>query len=307
MTQPAPYPSLVDFAATFAERDAAEVPAWVHDPGLSILPGLDTLGLRSRVEDILDTAVALQRSEWLQEGVYVGPRAMGDVYRDVLEAARVLQIAVPPALISSRGAATQGAFGTDARAYLHLSSFFMAAAGPGERLFVTGRLCGHIAARQVTLSTLYAVLADSQGLRKVARQGLGPTLEFVLAPLSVGVRLTLSRWHRAAELSADRAGLLVCGDLDSARMALLRQALGIEPDLSPEEYLDQNRTSRESGSPGRWAEVLSSRPWMHKRMRGLEIFARSQLWTEAGHDAPDGESLELAELERQTTSLLGVG
>ena len=36
-----------------ADLAAKDVREWVHDPGVSILPGLDTLGLRHRIEDIL--------------------------------------------------------------------------------------------------------------------------------------------------------------------------------------------------------------------------------------------------------------
>jgi len=305
MTEAAPYPSLADFAATWS--DAREVPTWAHAVDNALVPPLETLGLRHRLEDVLDTVVALQRSEWLQEGVFVGPRAMPEVYRDVLECARTLRIAVPPAIVSSGASSDQGAFGTDERSYLHLSSFFVTAASQAERRFVSGRLCGHVAARQVTLGTLYAVLVDHAGLRRVARQGVGPTLEFVLAPVSVGVRLALSRWHRAAEISADRAGLLCCGDLAAAGRALLRMALGVQPGLSPEQYLDQLHSVREDGSPGKWAEVLASRPWMHKRIRALELFGRSEVWTELGGEAFGEPLLTRDELALRTSTLLQVG
>lgn len=298
-----PYPSLADFAATWHDTTPGP-PPWVHPVDLS-LGSLDVLGLRGRLEDVLDTVVALQRSEWLQEGVFVGPRALPDVYRDVLHAARTLKVAVPPAIVSSQ--AYQGALGTDARAYLHLSSIFTTTASVGERRFAVGRLVGHMAARQVTLATLYALLVDHGGLRKVARQGLGPTLEFVLAPVSVGVRLGLSRWHRAAEVSADRAGLLCCGSTDDAGVALLRMSLGVRPQLTPDDYLEQLRTVREDTSPGRWAEILSTRPWLPKRIRALDLFRRSELWVALGGDPTDGELLSDAELRRRTDLLLRVG
>ena len=53
------------------------------------------------VEDIVDTVVALQRAEWLQDGVYVGPRTNHDAYRDVLHGARTLSVSVPPAILTS--------------------------------------------------------------------------------------------------------------------------------------------------------------------------------------------------------------
>lgn len=297
-----PYVSLADFAATFAEQGDAP-PRWVH-PGAALPLRLDQLGLRYRVEDVLDTVVALQRAEWLHDGVYVGPHAMAAVYRDVLDCARQLRIAVPPAIIAGCGLSRQGAFGTNTRAFLYLSSFFFSdATSEPERRFITGRLCGHIAARQVTANTLYALVVDQGGLRSVARRAVGPVLEVFLAPLSLGVRLALSRWHRAAEISADRAGLLCAGDLDAAGRSLLRLTLGVKPKIDPDTYLDQLKQQRHS--PGKWAELLSDEPWIHKRMRALELFARSQLWVElTGNEVEDPLSDE--ELERRTQALLGV-
>lgn len=299
-----PYVSLADFAATFDEHGDT-LPRWVHRASAAPLP-LDQLGVRYRLEDVLDTVVALQRAEWLHDGVYVGPQAMGAVYRDVLECSRQLRIAVPPAIIAGCGLKRQGAYGTDSRAFLYLSSFYFTdSAREPYRRFMAGRLCGHIAARQVTANTLYALVVDQGGLRSVARRAVGPVLEVVMAPLSLGVRLALSRWHRAAEISADRAGLLCAGDLDAAGRALLRLSLGVNPRIDPETYLDQLRNSRGHDAPGRWAELLSDEPWMHKRMRALELFARSETWAElTGAEVDD--PLSDAELERKTNKLLGV-
>lgn len=297
-----PYVSLADFAATFTEH-TDELPRWVH-PGARVPLPLEPVGLRYRLEDILDTIVALQRAEWLHDGVYVGPQAMSAVYRDVLDCARQLRIAVPPAIIAGCGLKRQGAYGTDTRAFLYLSSFFFTdAASEAERRFMAGRLCGHIAAHQVTANTLYALVVDHGGIRSVARRAVGPVLEVFLAPLSLGVRLALSRWHRAAEISADRAGLLCAGSLEGAGRALLRLSLGVKPRIDAETYLDQLKQNR--GAPGKWAELLSDEPWIHKRMRALELFARSAMWAElTGNEVDDPLSDE--ELERRTQALLGV-
>lgn len=298
-----PYVSLADFAATFHAGDG-ELPAWVH-PDAAAPRLLDTLALRARVEDVLDTVVAIQRAEWLHDGMYAGPNVMPEVYRDVLHCSRTLHIAVPPAILAGTGMRSQGCYGTDGRAFLYLSTFFFDAASEGERRFVAGRLCGHVAARQVTAATLYALLADHNGIRSLARRAVGPMLEVVLAPLSVGVRLALARWHRAAEASADRAGLLCCGDVELAGRALLRQTLGRAPDVDVAAYLAHLRASRSDTHPGKWAELLADQPFTHKRLQALALFARSEIYatlTGASVDDP----LSPDELARQTRAILGV-
>ena len=301
-----PYPPLADFAASWHDRDAGSAVAWAHGTTQPLL-FLDDTGVRRRIEDVLETVVALQRAEWLEDGVYVGPRSMPEVYGDVLEAARVLKVAVPPAVISGCSQSAQRALGTDDRAFLHLSTFFFPSASEGERRFLAGRLCGHIAAGQVTWTTCYSLLVDQGGLQTLARRSLGPALEVFLAPLSLGARLALSRWHRAAEVTADRAGLLCCGSLDAAGRALLRIALGVTPQVSPEDYLDQLRSTTSAHSPGRWAEVLQARPFMHKRLKALDLFRRSEQWVRLGGDAATGDLLDDDELNRRTATLLQVG
>jgi hypothetical protein len=200
---------------------------------------------------------------------------------------------------------SQGCFGTDGRAFLYLSTFFFGPASDGERLFLAGRLCGHIAAQQVTANTLYALLVDHNGLRQVARRAVGPVLDVVLAPLSLGVRLALSRWHRAAEITADRAGMLCAGGLQPAGDALLRLTLGTRGDVDPGTYLSQLRASGGPRSPGRFTELLASEPWTHKRLKALELFSRSALWAELSGQPVD-EPIDRDALEAGTRRILGV-
>jgi len=297
-----PYVSLKDYVATRDAPTDRSVP-WVHPDAEAGLP-LQSASVRFRVEELVDTVVSVQRAGWLQDGVFVGPNAMPDVYRDVLQCSRLLSTHVPPAIVGGGALRSQGAFGTDARAYLYLSSYFFDTGNESERLFMAGRMCGHIAARQVTASTVYAMLVDQKGLRAVAKRAVGPLLEVFLAPLSLGLRLALARWHRAAEITADRAGMLCAGSLDGAGRALLRVSLGIRPRVSYEDYMEQLRASR-TGGPGRWAELLSSEPWMHKRMAAMELFAQSELWAQATGESI-ADPLSTDELNRRTTALLGV-
>ena len=298
-----PYVSLADFASTFAEQ--RDRPYWSAAESAPPVP-LDSLRLRAKIEDVVDTVVALQRAEWLQDGVYCGPTAAPDVYRDVLSCARTLQVSVPPAILTSGTMKTQGTAGTDARPFLVLSSYFFQTASIQERRFIAGRLCGHIALRQVTAMSTYGLVADHTGLRSAAKKAVGPLLEVVLAPIGLGVKLAMSRWHRAAELSADRAGLICCGSLDDARNAMLRISLAVRPQVDAQTYLDQLRAATADHSPGRWTELLASEPWMHKRMMALEHFANSQLYAElSSTDVPNAMTREA--LEAHTRDLLGVG
>jgi hypothetical protein len=295
-----PFLPLAAFAASF-EQASDDRPSWVHGDGAGVL---DLVALRHRVEDLLDTVVALERADWMQDGVHAGPTTLPQVWRPVQHAARTLRVAVPPVIVGGISSKAQGTFGTDSRAFLYLSTFFWDPASEGERRFLAGRLVGHVAAHHVTAGTLYALLVDQEGIRTAARQAVGPALEVLLAPMSLGLRLLLSRWHRAAEISADRAGLICCGDLDAAGRALLRVSLGRTPEVSIGEYLEHLRVH--GRSPGRWAELLADQPFTHKRLRALAAYARSEDFVRHGGRA-EGPLLGREELDRVTDELLGVG
>lgn len=297
------YISLADFARGFTEG-TPERPPWLP-PGAAAPLALDNAAARARLEDVLDTVVALQRADWLEDGVFVGPNVMPDVYGHVLHAARTLSVAVPPAIVAGTTMSGQGIYGTDARHYLRLSTYFVGPASDGETRFLVGRFLGLSAASLVTANTTYALLVDHMGLRSMARKALGPLLEVVLAPLSVGVRLATSRWHRFAEVAADRAGLLCADDLHAAGKAMMRVSLGGDRNVDPQAWLDQLEAVRSEDSPARFAQLLADKPWTHKRLRALGLFARSQPFADAG-GTTSGPLLSSDELEAQVRELMGV-
>ena len=260
---------------------------------------------------MLDTAVALQRSEWLVDGIYAGPTAHSTAWNAVVRSARRLEILPPTTIIGPCSDNQQSVIGTNERPVLRLSAPFFDRASEVEQDFVLGRLCGHIRAQQVSWATLYALMADHRGIRSVARRYIGPTLDIVLAPTSLAIRLGLSRWHRAAEINADRAGLVVCQDPEAALQAMLRLALGSTPDITPEQFLAQRVHLGRDQSVSRWTEVLADRPWLDKRMRALGLFAGSAAWRKLQHapvnqPAP-AELLDDEALATAVNALLGVG
>ena len=221
--------------------------------------------------------------------------------------ARQLHVAVPPAVAAGAPMRSQSAYGTDGRAFLYLSTFFLNGTTPAVKRFNLGRLCGHIAARQVTANSLYGMIVDQNGLRSVARRAVGPLLEVFMAPISLGLRLALSHWHRAAELTADRAGLICCQDLDAAGTALLKLSMGVNPSITAADYLAQLKRAHEAGSPGRWAELMSARPWTHKRIKALQVFHDSAMYARAIGREPAEDAISDEELNIRTNKLLGVG
>jgi hypothetical protein len=296
------YVSLAEFAANRTAPPAV-APFAVHpDAAPPRLPD----PVAARLDELLDTVVAVQRAAWLEDGAYVGPQTLPDAWRATLEAARRLGAPVPVVIAANVAAAAQGAQGTDDRPFLLLSAALPASATPAELRFELGRQLGQIVAGQVSARTLYALVVDHDGARRLARRAVGPALDVVLAPIALGLRAALSRWHREAELTADRAGLLACDDLEAARAALLRGALGADPTMTAEAWLRRGDSVRDAG-PGRWTEILADRPWLRKRLRALDDWARSETFAALGGTPTPGARLDADELARRTAALLAVG
>jgi Zn-dependent protease with chaperone function len=97
------------------------------------------------------------------------------------------------------------------RPFVMLGSSLAGSCTPTELEFVIGHELGHVRLRHV----LYHQIAD-WGPRLIGQVPLIGRL------LGTGLRLALSEWSRAAEFSADRAGLLACQDLDAALRVLMK-------------------------------------------------------------------------------------
>lgn len=291
-----------DYVSQNHGRGAGPMPGWAH-PTARMPRQLNHPEVRAHLEVVLDTVVAVQKADWLEDGLYIGPKTLTPAWDDLVEVGRHLDTPVPVAVATRMSALDQGALGTDARPIVGLSALYLQLAAPEARRFAIGRAVGQIATRQVTGRTLHALTAGHLDIGRVAGQVLGPALYLLMAPLSVGVQALLARWHRAAELEADRAGMIVVGDLEIAGRSLIRLALGTSADVAPADYLARLQESRDPDAPGKWSELLAERPFLHKRLQALEVFSRGAWWQT--HHGGDG-GLTDAEVAEAVDALLEV-
>jgi len=96
----------------------------------------------------------------------------------------------------------------------------------------------------------------------------------VLPPLGESLFL---RWRKKAELSADRVGIIACGDFESAGRSLLKAAFGLSDrniNLDVEGLLDQ--IDHLVGQPEMMRAAFSSHPLLPVRLKALHLFAQSE-------------------------------
>ena len=93
-----------------------------------------------------------------------------------------------------------------------------------------------------------------------------------------GSRLNLLALQRAAEISADRIGLLACGSVDVAYRAILKTGTGLGDDnlrFDVSTFLDQLRRLKSIG--GHASGIISSHPILTVRMKALLWFEMSDV------------------------------
>jgi Zn-dependent protease with chaperone function len=128
----------------------------------------------------------------------------------------------------------------------------------GELTFVIGHEMGHMALGHTWLNSVVGGMAG------------------IPASWSAGMLLTgaFLWWNRACEYSADRAGLLACGDLEKSVSALVKIAASGEIGSGFEFQETYRRLDLEDDTlGGNLQELLSSHPLVIKRIAKLRHYA----------------------------------
>jgi len=285
----------IDFAAYVEERRRREAAsgldpdAYAHPSDRRARRLLAHLGPLRGAFDASVRAARETLSDLLgPSGVPLGEGGTGAL-RDLLDAcAHSFGLGRVPAYLSE-AAGPQGAatLGTAEAPLILLRPDLAGGLEEAELLFVLGRQCGHIHCQHTPLCTL---------LHAVER-GLQPGWGWAGAPL----KASLAAWVRGATLTADRAGLLACRDLDAALRGLATAHLGAA-------CLDGARAAEEllathTAPPGESGLMRRLRPLpLALRAEALRLFGRSALFRERVLGSQGG--LPAAHLEERVARLL---
>jgi len=139
-----------------------------------------------------------------------------NLFRAVQEGCEILDLPKRPALYLQPGGLNAFTAGVE-QPIVVLNAGLVDSMTDEELRYVVGHELGHIKSGHVLyyqIAQLVPVLAEMVG---AATFGVG-------ALLSVPVEVALIRWQRMSELTADRAGLLACQDVNAAATALIKLA-----------------------------------------------------------------------------------
>ena len=127
-----------------------------------------------------------------------------------------------------------------------------------------------------------------------------PTSQGVTLLPSMGESIFL-RWRKKCEISTDRVGVLACGDFENAARAMLKTAYGLTGknlNLDVDSLLQQIDDLKEE--PEALEINYRSHPLMPLRLKVMQMFAESSIFSQIVDGKPDISEKELNALEDQT-------
>ena len=151
--------------------------------------------------------------------------------------------------------------------------------------FILGHEMGHIKSQHVLYNGMYQYLQSRRNR------------------FSESLAAAILDWQRKSEVTADRAGLIACQDIDQACLALLALAAGsvtLASQLNRDEYMESQLLSLDFNPVGQQAEMASNHHFIPVRMRQLLDYFHSphysRLW--GNNEAlPDNDGVNDLDIE----------
>jgi Zn-dependent protease with chaperone function len=221
---------------------------------LRAIPGLDTA-----VRKLLEvTGESVIRVIFMASAVRVTPKQCPDLYAKLQVACTTLGVDMPD-LFVQQSPIVNAFTGGVTRPVIVLYSGLLERLNDEETLAVIAHEVGHIHAEHVLYLTVAHLL---EALANVAIAA-APLASLVAQLLSAGMRAALLAWARRAELSCDRAALLVTQDADVIGRTMMKLSGGTYASrVDYEQFLVQARDFQknydEKALDRFWADIITS-------------------------------------------------
>ena len=220
---------------------------------------------------------------WIEvtfNGVLLGEKQLPHIYAQAVRAARILGMShMPDVYLSGERAWDCLTFGSEKDSFVVIGSALAGNFQGADMLFLLAREMGHCRAGHALWKTIIQFLLGEQGAGKGVMAG--GIFKAILSPTALiegAIEAPLLGWARQAEITADRAGLLVVGDEEIARRVLLSWSLKssfIYRQINIEAWLEQQAADEDGYS--RLSELTTtSTPYIGPRLKLLSQFAKSQ-------------------------------
>ena len=231
----------------------------------------------------------LGKHQLLGHAVKVSDRQFSRIHGITKMACDTLQITMPQVFVVNSPVFNAGTLGTNDDSFIMVHSALVDQYTDEELLTVIGHECGHIHNSHVAYLTALHYLTYMAGM----------FLPWILQPALVALR----GWSRRAEITCDRAGMLVAKNQAASERAITKLALGskkLYEEFNLEAFLEQYEEGKDG--MGKYMEVFATHPWLPKRVLAMRVFGESQLFHTAIGGAAAG--LSMSEVDSRVAGLL---
>lgn len=271
-----------------------------HPVDKALVKTLEVAHVNEILKEPLNQLVSVNYGSTLANGIVLDEKNFPDLYIVLKSTADRLGIKVPYTVISNEISGINAfATGTDEKPFIVISNLAPKLLDKEELQFIIAHECGHIAMEHMVYHTAGSLAKVMSGYLPV----IGPALSNVAV-------LPLNCWNRCSEVTADRIGMISCGDLRKSQMALLK-IVGGHTDVDGvdiEHYITQGKSIQNKQVLGKINEYFQSHPMIHKRLKALEYFAESELYYKVTKKIPpeDKKLMTTEQLNKKVDVLLRV-
>jgi len=200
----------------------------------------------------------------MANGIRVSKIQFPEIFEWVNEIASIFNIPAPQVFIVNEIRPNGFSHGIDGRTYVGLTHGLIEQCDETSIRFLLGHEMGHIHCNHVLYLTMIHWLRNNPQIapNMVTEEMMG----------------TLLAWMRYSELSADRAGLIACGDEDKSCLTLLTLLLGsvkLASRIDIREYVAEQALSLHYNPLALSRQSYESHPFMPFRIAELKKFAGS--------------------------------
>ena len=211
-------------------------------------------------------------------GILLGPDQMGAIFAVAVRAARTIGLSRMPRIYVSGGQIWDVATLGDGREAFVVLGSVLAGASEEDLFYVLGREMGHVAAGHALWRTVLRFVTGQSG----PKSSFGGGIVGLLNPIRLlegAVEAPLMAWARHSEITADRAGLLVSGDVATAHRIALQWTLKSIPVAGRVDMAAFDRQIAESGPASQFVEATTSaQPYLARRIQLQREFAATQAY-----------------------------
>lgn len=234
-------------------------------------------GLYNTAKTFYSTTVPRQIQMYNRNALAVGPDQFPEIYALVTDCARKLGIAIPNVYIINTTEMNAAAYASDdVEPLIIIYNGLRERMTLGELKFIIGHECGHIQNYHVLYQTIVAGFV-SAGI------ATAESVSLQLAQLAFkGCTVALNTWSRAAEVTADRAGMICADSLEDCVNAIAKLMYGgtisQQDEINYKSIMSQLHMAM--GNISRYEELFSSHPSSARRLAVMQEFSQCETFYE---------------------------